>query len=113
MKLFKYTLIPLFLISSGIVNAQTSLPGNPIITHTYCADPSARVFGDTLWLYPSHDKDDATDFLMDDFHVYSTTDMKTWTDHGVIYKPLEDAKWAKSRTWAPDCIERNGKYYFY
>ena len=113
MKLFRYTLISLFLISSGIINAQTSLPGNPIITHTYCADPSARVFGDTLWLYPSHDKDDATDFLMDDFHVYSTTDMKTWTDHGVIYKPLEDAKWAKSRTWAPDCIERNGKYYFY
>lgn len=113
MKILKYTLIPLFLISSGIIVAQTSLSGNPIITHTYCADPSARVFGDTLWLYPSHDKDDATDFLMDDFHVYSTTDMKTWTDHGVIYKPLEDAKWAKSRTWAPDCIERNGKYYFY
>ena len=104
MKFLKYTLIPLVLIYGGIVVAQTSLPGNPIITHTYCADPSARVFGDTLWLYPSHDKDDATDFLMDDFHVYSTTDMKTWTDHGVIYKPLEDTKWAKSRTCAPDCI---------
>ena len=113
MKQLRYTLISLFLISSGIVEAQTSLPGNPIITHTYCADPSARVFGDTLWLFPSHDKDDAFDFLMDDFHAYSTTDMKTWTDHGVIYKPLEDTKWAKSRTWAPDCIERNGKYYFY
>ena len=113
MKLIRHALISLFLISSGIVEAQTSLPGNPIITHTYCADPSARVFGDTLWLFPSHDKDDASDFLMDDFHAYSTTDMKTWTDHGVIYKPLEDAKWAKSRTWAPDCIERNGKYYFY
>ena len=113
MKFIRHALISLFLISSGIVEAQTSLPGNPIITHTYCADPSARVFGDTLWLFPSHDKDDASDFLMDDFHAYSTTDMKTWTDHGVIYKPLEDAKWAKSRTWAPDCIERNGKYYFY
>ena len=72
MKQLRYTLISLFLISSGIVEAQTSLPGNPIITHTYCADPSARVFGDTLWLFPSHDKDDASDFLMDDFHAYST-----------------------------------------
>lgn len=113
MKFITHTLISIFLMSCGIIEAQTSLPGNPIITHTYCADPSARVFGDTLWLYPSHDKDDAFDFLMDDFHAYSTTDMKTWTDHGVIYKPLEDTNWAKSRTWAPDCIERNGKYYFY
>lgn len=113
MKLFKLSLISVFLISCGITSAQKALPGNPIITHTYCADPSARVFGDTLWLFPSHDKDGATDFLMDDFHAYSTTDMINWEDHGVIYKPLEDAKWAKSRTWAPDCIERNGKYYFY
>ncbi len=113
MKPLRYTLILLYLISSSIAVAQNELPGNPIITHTYCADPSARVFGDTLWLYPSHDKDDATDFLMDDFHAYSTTDMKTWTDHGVIYRPLDDIAWAKSRTWAPDCIERNGKYYFY
>ena len=113
MKFLTHTLISIFLMSCGIIEAQTSLPGNPIITHTYCADPSARVFGDTLWLYPSHDKDDAFDFLMDDFHAYSTTDMKTWTDHGVIYKPFEDINWAKSRSWAPDCIERNGKYYFY
>lgn len=113
MNLFKFSIFTLLFSSSVIISAQNQLPGNPIITHTYCADPSARVFGDTLWLYPSHDKDDAKDFLMDDFHAYSTTDMVNWTDHGVIYKPLEDAKWAKSRTWAPDCIKRNGKYYFY
>lgn len=113
MKLFKFSFLTLFLISYGITLAQTTLPGNPVITHTYCADPSVRVFGDTLWLFPSHDKDDATDFLMDDFHAYSTTDMVNWTDHGVIYKPFKDTSWAKSRAWAPDCIERNGKYYLY
>jgi len=87
--------------------------GNPIINHMYTADPSARVFGDTLWLYPSHDKDDAVNFSMEDYHAFSTTDMVHWTDHGVIFNPITQTQWAKSKAWAPDCIERNGKYYLY
>ncbi|MCI6503624.1 MAG: family 43 glycosylhydrolase [Prevotella sp.] len=87
--------------------------GNPIITDAYSADPSAHVFGDTLWLYPSHDRDDAASFSMEDYHVYSTTDMKTWRDHGVIFNPLRQTTWAKGEAWAPDCIYRNGKYYLY
>lgn len=90
-----------------------SQPGNPIITDAYSADPSARVFGDTLWVFPSHDKDDAASFSMEDYHVYSTTDMKTWRDHGVIFNPLRQTTWAKGEAWAPDCIYRNGKYYLY
>lgn len=87
--------------------------GNPIITHMYSADPSAHVFGDTLWVYPSHDKDDAASFSMEDYHTYSTTDMVTWRDHGVIFNPLTQTSWAKSAAWAPDCICRNGRYYLY
>lgn len=87
--------------------------GNPIINHMYTADPSARVFGDTLWLYPSHDKDDAPSFNMEDYHVFSTTDMIHWKDHGVIFNPITQTKWAKAMAWAPDCIYRNGKYYLY
>jgi beta-xylosidase len=78
----------------------------------YSADPSARVFNDTLFVYPSHDQDTATWFNMKDWHVYSTTDMKTWKDHGVALS-LNDLAWAKRFAWAPDCIEKNGKYYFY
>ncbi len=85
---------------------------NPFITHMYTADPSAQVFNDTLYVYPSHDQDTATQFSMEDWHVFSTTDMKKWTDHGVIFS-LEDISWASFEAWAPDCIERNGKYYFY
>ena len=92
---------------------ETEPFGNPLITHMYSADPSARVFGDTLWVYPSHDKDDARSFSMEDYHVYSTTDMKTWKDHGVIFNPIKQTTWAKSAAWAPDCVYRNGKYYLY
>ena len=78
----------------------------------YTADPSARVFNDTLYVYPSHDEDTATRFSMQDWHVFSTTDMQNWTDHGIAFS-LNDVSWAESDAWAPDCIERNGKYYFY
>lgn len=96
------------------IAAATIVSGkNPIINHMYSADPSARVFGDTLWIFPSHDKDDALSFSMEDYHAYSTIDMKTWKDHGVIFNPVKQTKWAKEAAWAPDCIEKNGKYYFY
>jgi len=85
---------------------------NPFITHLYTADPSARVFNDTLFVYPSHDRDDAAWFDMVDWHVFSTTDMKNWTDHGVIFS-LADTRWARKYAWAPDCVAKDGKYYFY
>ncbi|ULC58402.1 family 43 glycosylhydrolase [Flaviramulus sp. BrNp1-15] len=88
------------------------LAQNPFVTHMYTADPSARVFNDTLYVYPSHDEDDAVKFTMKDWHVFSTTNMKDWTDHGVAFA-LNDLSWASTRAWAPDCIKRNGKYYFY
>ena len=97
----------LLLIVGSSCHAQ-----NPFITHMYTADPSARVFNDTLYVFPSHDEDTATWFNMKDWHVFSTTNMQNWTDHGVIFS-LDDISWADEMAWAPDCIERNGKYYFY
>ena len=86
---------------------------NPLFTHLYSADPSAHVFNDTLWVYPSHDRDDALSFSMEDYHVFSTTDMEHWQDHGIIFNPLLQTSWAKKAAWAPDCVFRNGKYYLY
>ncbi|MBC8346345.1 MAG: family 43 glycosylhydrolase [Candidatus Marinimicrobia bacterium] len=96
-----------FLIIVGICSAQ-----NPFITTNYTADPAARVFNDTLFLYTSHDQDTATFFNMVDWHVYSTVDMKNWTAHRVALS-LDDISWASTYAWAPDCAFYNGKYYFY
>lgn len=106
------TLLPLLLLTVSSIDLSAQ-HGNPIITNAYSADPSAHVFNDTLWVYPSHDKDDAVSFSMEDYHAYYTTDMKEWHDAGVIFNPLRQTVWAKSAAWAPDCIERNGKYYLY
>ncbi len=61
---------------------------NPFIVNIYTADPSARVFDDNLYLYLSHDEGDATSFSMKDWHVFSTFDMKKWTDYAFAF-PLK------------------------
>lgn len=86
---------------------------NPVIDIRYSADPSARVFNDTLYIYPSHDRDEARWWDMEDYYVYSTTDMCHYKDEGLVFEPLKQTSWAKKYAWAPDCVEKNGKYYFY
>ena len=103
----------LLLFSCAPKPRHFELGGNPIITHMYSADPSAHVFGDSLYVYPSHDRDEAHGFDMEDYHVYVTGDMKTFEDRGVIFRPFEQTSWATKNAWAPDCVERGGKYYFY
>ncbi|WP_428741906.1 family 43 glycosylhydrolase [Tenacibaculum sp.] len=94
---------------------------NPIIRNQFSADPSARVFGDRVYVFPSHDilatKDRGREgwFCMEDYHVFSSDDLTDWTDHGTIVQQNK-VPWVKPDSysmWAPDCIERNGKYYFY
>jgi hypothetical protein len=94
---------------------------NPIITNQYSADPSARVFNGKVYLFPSHDippytnKNKENWFSMEDYHVFSSDNLTEWTDHGVIVTQNK-VPWVKPGSysmWAPDCIERNGKYYFY
>jgi Beta-xylosidase len=88
--------------------------GNPIIKHHYTADPAAMVKGDTLWLYAGHDfAGGQQGYKMKDWLIYSTTDLKNWTEYPVSLK-ISDFAWAKSGdAFAGHVIERNGKYYWY
>lgn len=106
---FKIIFITSLMIVSTIVSAQ-----NPIIQTKYTADPAPMVHNDTVFLYTTHDEDDADGFKMFDWLLYTSTDMVNWTDHGVIAS-LKDFKWAKrdNGAWAAQCIERNGKFYLY
>jgi hypothetical protein len=94
---------------------------NPIIRNQFTADPSARVFGDSVYLYPSHDimakegHGRAGWFCMEDYHVFSSANLTDWIDHGVIINQ-DKVNWVNPTSyslWAPDCIYKNGKYYFY
>lgn len=93
---------------------------NPVIRDQFTADPTARVFNDKVYLYPSHDimppvgqRQDW--FCMEDYHVFSSENLTDWTDHGVIVTQNK-VPWVRRDSysmWAPDCVYRNGKYYFY
>ena len=85
---------------------------NPIVQTCYTSDPAPMVHKGTLYLYTGHDEERADFFWMQEWRVYSTEDMVNWTDHG---SPLaiESFAWADDRAWASQCIERNGKFYWY
>ncbi len=90
---------------------------NPFITHMYTADPSAHVWSDgRLYVYASHDIAPPRGCdLMDKYHVFSTDDMVNWVDHGEILSS-EQVPWGRKEggfMWAPDCVYKNGTYYFY
>lgn len=88
--------------------------GNPIIRDKHTADPAVLVKGDTLWLFAGHDMNgNQRNYVMSDWLLYSTTDMRHWTEQP---SPLhiDDFKWAKSKqAYAGHVVERNGKFYWY
>lgn len=87
---------------------------NPIIQTRFTADPAPLVHDNVVYLYTSHDEDDATGFKMLDWRLYSSTDMANWTDRGVVAS-LKTFPWAvqTNDAWAPQVIARNGKFYLY
>jgi len=85
---------------------------NPVVQTIYTADPAPMVYQDTVYLYTGHDEDGSKYFTMKDWRCFSSTDMVNWTDHGSPLS-LKDFSWVKSDAWAGQCIERNGKFYYY
>ena len=86
----------------------------PIIQTKYTADPAPYVHNDTIYLYTTHDEDNSEGFNMQDWLLYTSTDMVNWQDHGAVAS-LKNFKWYKGNNgaWAEQVIERNGKWYMY
>lgn len=106
----------------GLFLANNALATNPIIMDQFTADPTARVFEGKIYLYPSHDIPVPPGsgarpnwFCMQDYHVFSSENLTDWTDHGVICDQT-NVPWLNRKgydMWAPDCVFKNGTYYFY
>ncbi|BAV06759.1 Carbohydrate binding module (family 6) [Filimonas lacunae] len=94
--------------SVGSAQAQN----NPVIQTHYTPDPAPMVRKDSVYLYTGDDIPGYPFYYMTKWRVYSTADMVNWTDHGSPIS-LESFSWAVDRAWAAQCIERNGKFYWY
>ncbi|MDH5830663.1 glycoside hydrolase family 43 protein [Luteimonas sp. M1R5S18] len=92
----------------------------PLVTHIYTADPSAHVFEERIYIYPSHDieagaafDDDGGHFQMRDYHVLrQDSPTAPATDCGVALS-VDDVPWAERQMWAPDAATKDGRYYLY
>ncbi len=99
---------------------QKKYLSQPLVSNIYTADPSAHVFNNRIYIYPSHDtaagipEDDlGSHFDMRDYHVLSMDSIGgAVTDHGVALD-IKNIPWAGRQLWAPDATFANNTYYLY
>jgi beta-xylosidase len=88
--------------------------GNPIIRHTYTADPTAIVHGGVVYLYTGHDEapPGTYDYVMNEWLCFSSSDLVTWTEHPV---PLsaKGFQWSSGRAYASKVIEYGDAFYWF
>ena len=89
--------------------------GNPIIRDKHTADPAVLVENDTLWLFAGHDAaGNQSGYVMKDWLLYSTTDMKHWTEYPSPLR-IDDFRWADSKQAYAGHVAKgkDGRYYWY
>jgi hypothetical protein len=97
------------LLATGVSETKAQ---NPFVQTWYTSDPAPMVSGDRIYVYTGHDEDKADFFWMYEWRCYSSADMANWTDHGPLLS-LDSFRWADDRAWAAQCIERDGRFYWY
>ncbi|KAB7790354.1 family 43 glycosylhydrolase [Bifidobacterium leontopitheci] len=98
---------------------------NPVLPGQY-ADPDIDYFDGRFWIFPT--TDGFSGWSGNYFHAFSSTDLQTWKDEGVILDVNKDhagqkqsywtdqttvSPWSVGSAWAPTIEKKNGKYYFY
>lgn len=106
--------LTIVMIVAALFGASPAVAQNPIIDQG-SADPSVKVFGGRAYVYGTHDFSPSdTNWIAKDWHVFSSSDLVTWVDAGVV---LDDNSLAwrgvTDEDWAPDAIFFGGQYYFY
>ncbi len=89
----------------------------------YIPDGEPRVFGDRVYVYGSHDRAGSDSFCDYVLKCWSAPvdDLNNWVCHGDIFRVTDtrdhksDIDWNTGDTmlYAPDVVEKDGKYYLY
>ncbi|KQV26008.1 MULTISPECIES: family 43 glycosylhydrolase [unclassified Microcella] len=92
------------------------MSGNPVIPNQGVNDPHIRIFGDTAYLYASHDLSPSNDsFVMADWQVWSSLDLVHWQHASTLSPDDTYLRGAVEFTsaWATDAAEKDGRYFWY
>lgn len=99
----------------GATAATLCAASNPLVPGVGQADPHIHVFGDTFYLYSTHDfAPNNTNFLMKDWWVWSSPDLVEWTKESVVLPqdtPSPSNEW--DSCWATDAATNGTHYAFY
>ena len=87
----------------------------------YIPDGEPRVFGSRVYIYGSHDNAGSDSFCDYKLKVWSAPidDLNNWVCHGDIFHTRpdrdhpSDTDWTDNPLYAPDAVEKDGKYYLY
>ena len=88
----------------------------------YIPDGEPRVFGDRVYIYGSHDRANSDSFCDFKLKVWSASvdNLNEWVCHGDSFHTRPDrdhesdtAAWTDGYLYAPDVVEKDGKYYLY
>jgi arabinoxylan arabinofuranohydrolase len=95
-------------VRAGVVAlaAIDLMSGNPILP-VPTADPDILYANGRYYIYTT-----AIGPNNSQFHAYSSADLLSWTDEGVVLN-LNDVSWAHTGGWAPCVVARNGNFYMY
>lgn len=95
---------------------------NPYLPNwEYIPDGEPRVFGNRVYVYGSHDNAASGKFCDYKLKVWSAdvNDLNNWICHGDSFHTRadrdheSDTPWTDGELYAPDVVEKDGKYYLY
>ncbi|MBN2524855.1 MAG: family 43 glycosylhydrolase [Deltaproteobacteria bacterium] len=86
---------------------------NPVISvlNEDNADPEIMYYDGMYYIYPTTCP--TRDWLSTYFKVYSSFDMVTWEDRGIILDSKNISWGNRTKAWAPTIQEKDGVFYFY
>jgi hypothetical protein len=97
----------LIVLSTGLLQARNPAIDAPL---NRTGDPAARVMSDgKLYVYVTYPNRDGSSTRL---HAFTSGDLLAWTDNDLRFG-VADTKWGSGEIVAPDCVERDGKFYLY
>ncbi|KAH7311919.1 xylosidase/arabinosidase [Rhexocercosporidium sp. MPI-PUGE-AT-0058] len=110
--MFNCVAVALLFLGPQLNNLGFVKADNPFVQTIFTADPAPLVYNDRVYAFLDHDNDGANTFVMTEWRLFSSADMVNWQDHGSPAN-LGTFSWSNANAWAPQVIQRNGKFYMY
>jgi hypothetical protein len=103
-----------FSLAEKLARLQVRAKGNPLFPGLGVCDPEAKVYGDQVYLYATHDASlKSTGFVMHNWWVWRTSDLVNWEMVSILKPQQTYLHKPSNECWGTDGASRDGRFYFY